>query len=95
LGKRKGRTWRNEGEDVLATMAGCAGRAPRCEGRRNETTWAIRARRQRAREGLEREEGDGGVVTSKTRSAASEQVERKDEERRTRTRLGEPTESDE
>ena len=37
----------------------------------------------------------GGVVTSKTRSAASEQAERKDEERRTRTRLGEPTESDE
>ena len=59
VGERKGRTWRNEGEGVLATIAGCAGRAPRCEGRRNETTWAIRARRQRAREGLEREEGEG------------------------------------
>ena len=49
-----------------------------------------------AGEGVSRARGrGGGVVTSKTRSAASEQAERKDEERRTRTRLGEPTESDE
>jgi hypothetical protein len=81
LGKRKGRTWRNEGEDVLATMAGCAGRAPRCEGRRNETTWAIRARRQRAREGLEREEGEG--MWSRARQGA-----RRVSKRNVKTRRG-------